>query len=102
LNDLFLTTLGLARRAGKLVYGFESSVENAFAIRLLFIANDCSDRTKQSVNNIFEEFDTEIIYLNYSKNELAYAIGTKPVGIVGIVDSGFAKLLKTKLSEEVI
>lgn len=102
MNNLFLTTLGLARRAGKLVYGFESSVENAYAVNILFIANDCSERTKQSVKNIFEEFDTEIIYLNYSKNELAYAIGTKPVGIVGIVDSGFAKLLKTKLSEEVI
>ncbi len=102
LNNIFLTTLGLARRAGKLVYGFESCVENAAAIQLLFIANDCSDRTKQSIKNIFEQSDSEIINFNYSKNELAYAIGTKPVGIVGIVDSGFAKLLKTKLSEEVI
>ena len=102
MNNKFLTTLGLARRAGKIVYGFESSVENAFNIQILFIANDCSKRTIQNIENIFEEFDTEIIYLNYCKNELAYAIGTKPVGIIGIVDSGFANLLKSKLSEEVI
>ena len=102
LNNPFLTALGLARRAGKLVYGFESCVENANDIQLLFIANDCSKRTQQSIKNIFEKSDTELYSLNYSKNELAYAIGTKPVGIIGIVDSGFTKLLKTKLSEEVI
>lgn len=102
LNNLFLTTLGLARRAGKLVYGFESCVENAPAIKLLFLANDSSQRTQQSIKSIFEEYETEIISLDYSKNELAYAIGTKPVGVIGIIDSGFAKLLKTKLSEEVI
>ncbi len=102
LNNIFLTTLGLARRAGKLVYGFESCVENEENILVLFVANDCSSRTQQSIKNIFEDSDTEIFNLNYSKNELAYAIGTKPVGIIGIVDSGFANLLKTKLSEEVI
>ena len=102
MNNLFLTTLGLARRAGKIVYGFESCAENAAYVEILFIANDCSARTQQSIQNTFEEFNTEIIHINYSKNELAYAIGTKPVGIIGIVDSGFAKLLKSKLSEEVI
>lgn len=100
MNDMFLKTLGLARRASKLFYGYDSCAENAGTINILFIANDCSPRTKQSITSIFEQFDIKPINVNYSKNELAYAIGTKPVGIIGVADTGFAKLLKTKLSEE--
>lgn len=100
-NDLFLSTLGLARRAGKLCRGFDSNVENAHSVAMVFLANDCSDRTRQSITEIFEEFEIKPITVNYSKSQLGYAIGTKPVGILGITDEGFAKLLKTRLSKEV-
>ncbi len=100
MNDMFLTTLGLARRAGKLFYGFDSCAENAHNIDILFLASDCSPRTKQSITDIFEQFNIKPIETNYNKNELAYAIGTKPTGIIGVADTGFANLLKSKLSEE--
>lgn len=100
-SDFFLSTLGLARRAGKISRGFDSTVENAETVKCLFLANDCSQRTSQSIAEIFEELDIIPIKVNYSKAELGYAIGTKPVGILGITDDGFAKLLKTRLSKEV-
>lgn len=101
-NDLFLSTLGLARRANKLCRGFDSNVENADIIFAVFLAKDCSPRTKETVTEIFQQSDIVPITVNYDKAELGYAIGTKPVGILGITDEGFAKLLKTRLFGEVI
>ena len=101
-KDLFLSTLGLARRAGKLCRGFESTVENAGIIDTVFLANDCSDRTRKTISEIFAELNKQPVNVNYSKFELGVAIGTKPVGIIGVTDAGFAKLLKTRLFEEVV
>lgn len=101
-NDFFLSTLGLARRAGKLCRGFDSNVENMDNIAAVFLASDCSKRTRESITELFEQAEIHPITVNYTKTELGYAIGTKPVGILGVTDDGFAKLLKTRLSKEVI
>lgn len=101
-NGRFLSTLGLARRAGKLCRGFDSNIENADNVFALFLANDCSVRTKETITEIFEQSDIVPITVDYTKAELGYAIGTKPVGILGITDEGFAKLLKIRLTGEVI
>lgn len=100
-TDLFLSTLGLARRAGKLLYGYDSVLENQQKINAVFIASDSSDKTKQNINYIFSKYNLTPETINYTKTELGYAIGTKPVGIIGIADPGFTKLLKAKLSTEV-
>lgn len=100
-SDLFLSTLGLARRAGKICYGFDSAAENASEICAVFTAKDCSERTIKNINYIFKEKNIQSVSVNYTKTELGYAIGTKPVGIIGVTDSGFTKLLKARLSTEV-
>lgn len=88
----FLSTLGLARRANKLVYGFDSVTES-HGVSLVFLSNDLSERTRRTALAIFEQKNIQTVSLNYTKNELGYAIGTKPVGIIGITDNGFAELL---------
>ncbi len=100
-NDLFLSTLGLARRAGKLYYGFDSICENVNDIYTVFIAKDSSERTVKNIAYILYQKNIQCQTINYTKNELGYAIGTKPVGIIGIADSGFTKLLKARISTEV-
>ena len=100
-SDIFLSTLGLARRAGKICYGFDSVAENAAKICAVFVAKDCSERTVKNINYIFNEKNIQSVAINYTKTELGYAIGTKPVGIIGVTDSGFTKLLKARLSTEV-
>lgn len=100
-NDRFLSTLGLARRAGKIFYGFDSVAENADKILAVFIASDASDKTLRNIRYIFGQYNIAAEKINYTKNELGYAIGTKPVGIIGIADSGFTKLLKARTSTEV-
>ena len=98
-NDRFLSTLGLARRASKLFYGYDSVCENAAKLYTVYLANDVSERTKKNLAYTLEELDIPIVTTNYQKNELGYAIGTKPVGIIGIADKGFAEILKDRIKE---
>lgn len=99
-SDYFLSTLGLAKRAGKLYFGFEAVAENATAADLVFIASDCSERTKRNINYIFSDTGAQCILVKYDKAELSAALGTKPVGVIAVTDAGFAKLLKLRLSKE--
>lgn len=95
-NDRFLSTLGLARRAGKIVYGFDSVSESVNCIQLIYTASDISERTQRNIDCIVSKKNILIRPLRYTKNELGYSIGTKPVGIIGITDKGFTKLLISK------
>ena len=100
-NDLFLSTLGLARRAGKVLHGFDNVIENAQKLDVVFIASDSSSKTVRNIDFILQQFNVKTETINYTKAELGYAIGTKPTGIIGIADSGFTKLLKARISTEV-
>ncbi len=101
MNNKFLSTLGLARMAGKLYYGYDSVCENKQLIQSVFLSSDLSERSKRNIILVFEPKNIQPVSLNYTKNELGYAIGTKPVGIIGVADKGFAQLL-SRTSEEVI
>ena len=98
-NDSFLTALGLARRAGKLIYGFDAVMLSAESIRILFVARDISPNTRQNIEYRFRALNKDIVAVNYDKAQLGYALGIKPVGILGITEKGFAKLLKDKLDK---
>ncbi len=101
-NDMFLQCLGLARRAGKLCCGFDSVAEQKHCLNVVFVSQELSARTEK--NLIFEIGDKsiKIVHLKYGMSELGYAMGTKPVGIIGVSDKGFAELLIGKLHREVI
>lgn len=99
-NDMFLQALGLARRAGKLCYGYDS-VKAAVGLCAVFTAADLSKRSLKSIEYALEEKCVSATVLEYSMSQLGYAIGTKPVGIIGITDSGFANMLFKKLHREV-
>ena len=100
-NDTFLSTLGLARRAGKLCYGFDSVAENAGLVKIVFFACDSSEKTIRNIDYILREKNIQSVATNYTKTELGYAIGTKPCGIIGVTDSGFCRLLKARSTTEV-
>ena len=100
-SDVFLQTLGLARRAGKLCFGFDSVVSQQYQLSALFLSHDLSARTEKSLSHALTNENIHPVALEYGMSELGYAIGTKPVGIIGVTDPGFAKLLKSKLHREV-
>ncbi len=93
MNDKFLTTLGLARRAGKLTYGNDMVTAALGATALLFIAEDCAPRTLRNAERTAAEQKVPVVRLPFTKERLGNAIGTKPVCLVGVTDQGFAKSL---------
>ena len=100
-NDMFLQSLGLARRAGKLCYGYDSVVAQKHSLSAVFISSMLSARTEKNLVFALGDRNIKIVHLEYGMSELGCAIGTKPIGIIGISDKGFAELLIGKLHWEV-
>lgn len=95
MNDRFLMTLGLARRAAKLNYGFDMTVGALWKTKLVFLSSDCAERTYRNIKSAAEEAGVPVVSLSYDKQTLGTAIGAKPVCIIGVTDQGFAgSLLK--------
>lgn len=91
-NEKLCGLLGLATKAGKVVFGTEackSGIEKK-KIKLMLIATDASDRTKINFKKICEEIDIPILEV-LTVDDLSYAIGKNNKVIVGITDVSFSK-----------
>ena len=98
MNDVFLSSLGLARRAGKLVFGFET-VKTAMQkgeAEVIFCASDISEKTAKEISFLSERMETELVKTAYDMKTLGASIG-KMTGIICITDEGFAQMLIQKL-----
>lgn len=93
-----LSAMGLARRAGKLNWGYDTVVEamKTGACCLVIIAGDLSDKTKKNVRFEAERSHVQCIETTFSMEEVSAAIGKK-TGVIAICDGGFAKKLKQEL-----
>ena len=98
----YLGLLGLARRAGMLAVGDESarvSLQSKKA-RVLLMASDASERTKETFSFISENMDIPYIEVSENREELGNALGKRPVAAVAVCDLGFAAAIVKKLSSE--
>lgn len=93
MNKKVLSTLGLCRRAARLHYGFDMVMAGLHKTHLLLLAEDCSARTCKNLEMAAKEFQIPLYHLPYTKEHLGISIGTKPVGILGVIDAGFARSL---------
>ena len=93
MNKKVLSTLGLCRRAARLNYGFDMVMAGLHKTHLLLLAEDCSERTCKNIETAAKEFQIPLYHLPYTKEDLGISIGTKPVGILGVADAGFARSL---------
>lgn len=93
-----LSAMGLARRARKLNWGYDTVVEamKTGACCLVIIAGDLSDKTKKNVRFEAERSHVQCIETAFSMEEVSAAIGKK-TGVIAICDGGFAKKLKQEL-----
>lgn len=90
--------LGLCRKAGKLVTGFDICAE---ALRkgkaeLVLTARDCSERTLREIGRAAGENGREARALPLSMDEISFAVG-KRAGVLAVCDSGFAKRINELL-----
>ena len=94
-NEKLSGFLGLARKAGKLVFGFDMTAESMQkgTAKLVLLSNDCSERTARNIKRIAEETGTEILILPLSMDEIGYAVA-KRAGVLSVCDSGFSKKIK--------
>lgn len=88
-----LSTLGLARRAGRLNYGFDMVMAGMGQTQLLILAEDVAPRTCKNIKLAAEDYEIPVLQLPITKERLGVSIGTKPVGIIGVTDRGFARSL---------
>ena len=86
--------LGLAMKAGKVVFGTEACITdiNKKKVKLLIVAEDAADRTKTNFRNLCK--DNEIpIYEVLKIEEISQAIGKDNKAVIGIKDVNFSKAM---------
>ena len=91
--DKLLSTLGLARRAGKILLGVDSLSEYRKPVALLIYASDASPRVKRA---LAERKDPSVTP-HYTKEQLGHAVGCKEAAVIAVTDAGFAGILRNKL-----
>ena len=92
----FLSLLGLARRAGKLVAGYDATINllKEKKASLIVIATDISEKTEKNIKFEAEKTDTKTIKVEYTIEEISSNIGKK-AGVLAISDKDFTKGLLT-------
>lgn len=86
-----LGTIGLCRRAGKLIFGFDAVKDEVSAVKSkasgVVIADDLSEKTKKEVNFICSKHNIPVCAPGITMDEIKSVIG-KYTGILGILDEG--------------
>lgn len=93
--DKIQSNLGIAKRAGKVISGTEMVIEGLRnnTIYLVFLASDTKKNTTKKIIDKTTYYNVDLNQ-NYTCDFLSQAIGKKNVHVIGIMDRGFAKLLK--------
>ena len=90
-NKKILGMLGLASRARKITFGTDSTLAEMQKnkIKLVIVAEDASERTKNKFKENAKKFNVPIIICG-SIEELSQAIGKQNKAIIGIKESNIA------------
>ena len=94
MNDRLLSLLGIARKAGKLVFGRDRAAE-AIAqkqAKLLLVSEDLSPKSKKEMQFLCENAEVPFVQVAYTMAQLSAATGAR-AGIYVVVDEGFAGAL---------
>ena len=97
-----LQFIGLATRAGKMVSGFEATVDSVSKgeVKILLISEDISRNTlSKLLDNIAASAYEPEAYRFGTAEELGNCTGKRPRAIVAITDEGFANKLRVMLEE---
>lgn len=97
INNNIMGLIGLAMKAGKISFGADSVEQDIKKrkIKLLIIASDSSERTKNKFNNLKMEDNIPII-IDSNIEELSKTIGKPNKAVIGIKDKNFAEIIEKK------
>ena len=91
-NNKIYGLLGLARRAGKISFGTESSIETIEKkkAKLVILAEDSSDRTKKNFKELCKSMQVEVRIVG-TIELLSQSIGQVNKAVLVVKDENFAK-----------
>ncbi|MFD1705916.1 YlxQ family RNA-binding protein [Siminovitchia sediminis] len=95
-NEKWVSLLGLANRARKVISGEElviKEVRNGRA-KLVILAKDASKNTSKKVLDKCKYYRVPVVY-SETREQLGRAIGKESRVAAAVIDSGFAKKLAT-------
>ena len=84
-NQRVLGLIGLATRAGKVVFGSEATMEaiERKKVRLVLVAGDAADRTKENFTFKCEKTGIPVVAIS-TIDEISKAIGKSNKAVIGI------------------
>lgn len=101
MKDRFLQFLGIIKKSGSLVEGYNKCEEiiNKKAIYLVIISEDCSQNTKEKFIRLCD--NTNVQYVEaYTKEQLGMAIGKEQIQILGIKNKNMSDKLTALMDEQ--
>ncbi len=95
-NEKWMSLLGLANRARKVISGEELVIKEIRSGRaeLVILAKDASNNTSKKVQDKCRYYDVPVVFAE-TREMLGQAIGKEARVVVAITEAGFAKKLVT-------
>ena len=96
MNDKLLSSLSMARGAGKLKIGFDASKEAvADGASLVILTSDASDRTRAAVNG-FCQGKCPVAEIGETQEDISSKFGRR-FAVAAVTDPNFAALIRKNL-----
>lgn len=95
-----LGSMGLCRKAGKLIHGFDRVKENVYAgkVFLVLLTADASERTARHMQQACEDF-VPCLTMPLTTAQLSF-LTPKPAAVFGVTDENLARLCAKHLAPE--
>ena len=97
-----LTTIGLCRRAGKLIYGFDAVAEAVkppdSKVGGVLTASDLSEKTKKEVRYECGKANVPVTELPETLDDIKQVTG-KRTGVLAVLDDGLYKSVVNSISQ---
>ena len=90
-EDKIYGLIGLAARARKLAYGYDSVVEliKKNKAKLVIVAKDASEKTKKNIEYISNKYNVKFITFG-NKEKLSHIIGKENIVIIALKDANLS------------
>lgn len=101
MKSKFLQFLGLSKKAGKLIEGY-NKCEDALKrgkVKLIVLSRDVSGNTRDKFHTYHNRFDIAVIEA-YTKSELGLALGRTEINVLCVTDDKMSRKLMDLWKEE--
>ena len=94
--DKVLSAIGLARKAGKLVFGADAVIDEIRSkkARLTLIASDASESTIKRITDKSVFYGVKYEIIDYTRKELGSALGKPLCACAAVCDGNFAEMYR--------